>query len=143
MYSIINRCYGVILRDYDEGEAFPSNEVIRNLLCDLADFEGVEPSDSFFTDTELEEIMDEVLPDSKYVFRPYSGDGQSPCVLGVRLDSWPAWMLEGPNGIIASVSKGVSDKDISDYNNKVPKDVRKIMEKHGLSPRICYVMSTS
>lgn len=149
MYTKIERCYGVLLTD--EPGCIIDTPQMKAFLTDLALYE--ETLDSFgpdwpavtdWSEQDMKLFVDEFLGDCDYVYQPYSGDRGGPvAVLGVGIKSWPCWELEGSEGIIAAARKDLTFEAVKKFQNKVPKEVRELLAKHGFSVGECWMTSTS
>lgn len=158
MYEIINRGYGVLLKD-DVGEL----DVIRHraIIVDIAlvmfmdelaacDVTSRENGDSTlwgdpnnWDETALEEFVSAVLTDAKWIEKPYAGSMNTPCLIGIELGSWAASDLEGPTGLVAGIRTPLTAADIEKYEQTVPQQVKDLLTKHGYVPGEVWYSSTS
>ena len=140
MYGEINRGYGVLFQTMNE---VCYDDSYRPLFEELVLHDG-EHSKSDISTWHVDELY-EYIQESKYCTTLYSGAGETyPSFIGCCFESWPYWELEGPNGIMAKAQLNtLTDKEIQKWNNKVPKAIREILEKHGFEPKILWIASTS
>lgn len=139
MYGITNQIYGVVLRDLDELKV-PLAFVKKLAALDPCE----DPNDP---DQNIENWPDkdfeDMLTEFQDVKSSYSGDTETPCYIGVEIDSVEDFNTKAVRDVI----RGEDTLDLTNLQHKwksqVSKEVRDLLEEFGIEPKVDYFHSTS
>lgn len=132
MYYINNLCFGVEVR-----------ELTRDCLIDLVSHVTKSEVDEIICENDLFEAFD-ITGWGHPFFSLYHGDDESPVVLGFRIDSFAAFERKEIKAAKADEADNNNQKVwLHKFNSSVSKEIRAILNNHGVVPGSMWVVSTS
>lgn len=136
MYGIVNKCFGVDLREAGSRAASLLREIARMDMGDEVDE---------WDDDGVLEWAEESIPTMSFGWSAYSGSGDGPLAIGFEIQSWPYWELEGDNGIVAAaqINACKTTPYLDRWKQIVNDDLWDLIERHGFVPRVFWTTSTS